>query len=96
VTLSEDPRAWGYLPLTNPDSAYRVDDSAPLQPLQLHLIGYGGDPRIPPSLSNVIRVHRDLQYDDFYAFIQSMDLVLQAFASEDCRSLPYVLQVDHF
>jgi len=91
---SEDPGAWGYLPLTKPDSVYEVDETAALQPFQLHLIGNAGDPEIPTALSNVVRVHRDLPYDDFYSVIQSMDLVLPAFATLECWPLPSVLRVD--
>jgi len=93
---SEDPGAWGYLPLTKPDSVYEVDETASLQPFQLHLIGNAGDPAIPRALSNVVRIHSDLDYDDFYSLIQSMDLVLPAFATLECRSLLFVLQADHF
>jgi len=81
VSLQEDPGAWGYLPLTKPDSVYEVDETASLQPFQLHLIGNAGDPAIPRALSNVVRIHSDLDYDDFYSLIQSMDLVLPAFAT---------------
>jgi len=83
VSFKEDPRAWGYLPITGRNPAHEVDETSPLRPFQLHLIGYGDvDPQIPPALSNVIRVHANLDYDKFFLLIQSMDLVLPAFATE--------------
>jgi hypothetical protein len=82
---SEDPQAWGYLPLTTPDSVYEVDTTASLQPFHLHLIGNAGDPKIPHALSNVVRVHYDLLYDRFYSVVHSMDLILPAFATLECQ-----------
>jgi len=40
------------------------------------------DPQIPPALSNVIHVHTNLDYDKFFLVIQSMDLILPGFATE--------------
>jgi hypothetical protein len=37
----------------------------------------------------------DTGYDVFYSVIQSMDLVLPAFASDECRFLLFMLQVYH-
>ena len=96
LTSSEDPRAWGYLPITGRNPAHEVDETTHLQPFQLHLVGYGDvDPQIPPALSNVIRVHTNLDYDEFFLVIQSMDLVLPGFSTEQCRSLPFILQAGH-
>jgi hypothetical protein len=92
---TEDPQAWGYLPLSEPDSVYEVDSTAPLQPFHLHIVGDEGDPQIPPALSNVVRQHMDTEYDVFYSLIQSMDLVLPAFASDECRSLLFIFQTAH-
>ncbi|KIM89558.1 hypothetical protein PILCRDRAFT_190842 [Piloderma croceum F 1598] len=96
ASLKEHPQAWGYSPLIAPDSAYQIDETAPLQPFQLHLIGNADDPQVPFALSNVVRVHRDLEYDDFYSLIQSMDMVLPAFGSLECLYFPFFFQVDHF
>ena len=81
---SEDPQAWGYLPLTQPDSIYEVDKTAPLPPFQLQLIGNAGDPQVPRALTNIVRVHQDLNYDDFFSLIQGMDLALPAWATLEC------------
>ena len=85
--VSEDPRAWGYLPLATPESVYEIDESSPLPPFHLHLIGNAGDPRIPRELSKVTVVHNDLAYAEYYRVIQSMDLIIPAFATVDCESL---------
>jgi hypothetical protein len=55
-----------------------TDPSSPIPPLTLHLIGNAGDPQIPRALMRVVRVHSDLEYEDFFALIQSMDLALPA------------------
>jgi hypothetical protein len=90
--MSEDPRSWGYLPLATPDSVYEIDESSPLPPFHLHLIGNAGDPMIPPQLSKVAVVHSDLFYPDFYRMIQSMDMLITAFRQLECeRSVSLVL-----
>jgi len=84
LSLAEDPQAWGYLPLSNStssDPVYEVDETSSLQPFQLHLIGNAGDPRVPPALSNVVRIHTDLDYDDYFSLIHSMDLAIPAWST---------------
>jgi hypothetical protein len=81
TSFEEDPRAWGYLPLSISDQVYQVDNSSSLQPFQLHLIGNAGDPQVPASLSNVVRIHSDLDYDDYFSLINSMDLAIPAWST---------------
>lgn len=85
---SEDPRAWGYLPLATPDSIYEPDEAALIPPFHLHLIGNAGDPQVPPVLANVVLIHSDLWYKEFFALIQTMDLTIQGWSTLECWSSP--------
>jgi hypothetical protein len=73
-----------------------IDGTAHLQPFQLHLINNANDPEVPPGLSNLVHIHRDLNYDKFYSLIQLMDMILPAFGSLECLSFRFVFQVVHF
>jgi hypothetical protein len=88
LLFSEDPQVWGYLPLQTPDSVYEIDNTSSLPPLVLHLIGNADDPQVPPTLSNVIRIHRDLDYPDYFSLIQTMDLIFPGFATLECKTHP--------
>jgi len=84
IRSSEDPEAWGYLPLVSPDSIYEPNETSLIPPFHLHLIGNAGDPQVPPVLANVILVHSDLDYEDFFALIGSMDLVVPGWSTLEC------------
>lgn len=91
--MSEDPVAWGYLPLgtkteeSDDGSVYHPDPNSALDPFILNLAGRGGID-IPDSLQkNIIKVHKDLKYNDFYEVMHGMDLVLPAFAGDTCESI---------
>ena len=73
-----------------------IDGTALLQPFQLHLIDNANDPEVPPGLFNLVHIHRDLNYDNFYSLIQLMDMILPAFGFLECLSFRFVFQVVHF
>ena len=55
------------------------------EPFELHLIGEG-HLDIPKELANVVFIHNGLSYVDFYALMQSMDIVIPAFVNKDCET----------
>lgn len=81
-----DAAAWGYLPQREPGRPYEPTQDGNNRPFTLHLIG-DGNIEIPEELSNVVVIHRGLGYIEFYALMQSMDVVLPAFVNLDCLSL---------
>lgn len=96
----DDPRSWGYLPLgTSKDAVYEPDskatsDTSIPDPFILHLAGRGGID-IPHTLRDVVRVHRDLDYEEFYDLMHTMDLVLPAFSDDSCASPSSPLLTSH-
>ncbi|RPD62107.1 hypothetical protein L226DRAFT_546001 [Lentinus tigrinus ALCF2SS1-7] len=77
-SLYEDPAAWGYHPLED-RTAFEPNHESAIPPFQLLLVGsqYLG---VPGELENVVVVHRDLPYKEFYNLIANSDIVLPAFA----------------
>lgn len=84
-SIAVDPGAWGYQPLYRDMEMYKPLIDSPDEPFTLHLIGGEGHLDIPKALSNVVIVHDGLDYLYFYAFMQSMDVILPAFANNDCK-----------
>lgn len=82
----DNSEAWGYRPLGYDRDVYEPLPNSGYEPFQLHLIG-DGHLDIPKALSNVIYIHNGLNYTDFYAFMQSMDVVIPAFVNMDCALL---------
>ncbi|KZO94022.1 hypothetical protein CALVIDRAFT_484889 [Calocera viscosa TUFC12733] len=78
-SLSEDPSAWGY---EYPEKAQRVNLDRDTPPFELHLVGGNGNLDIPEELQHVVHLHRHLDYWTYYELMQSMDVVLPAFATE--------------
>ncbi|KAG8886423.1 hypothetical protein FRB98_001284 [Tulasnella sp. 332] len=78
-SLIEDAPAWGYLLELSDEGSFQPDLSSDLTPFKLHLIG-GGEHPIPKTLKNVVIHHRDLPYPEYYALVQSMDIIMPAFA----------------
>ncbi|KAG8887200.1 hypothetical protein FRB98_000362 [Tulasnella sp. 332] len=78
-SLTEDAPAWGYLPKLSAGGSFEPDSSSGLTPFKLHLIGGGSHP-IPEVLKNVVTHHKSLPYPEYYALVQSMDVILPAFA----------------
>ena len=79
----ENPAAWGYHPLEG-RTAFEPNHDSPIPPFQLLLVGsqYLG---VPNELANVVVVHRDLPYKEFYDLIANSDIVLPAFADNSCQ-----------
>jgi len=80
--LRGDPGAWGYLPLGPGRGEYIQNPQASEEPFTLHLVGHG-ELDVPKELSQVVNFHLDLDYADFYAVMQSMDIVVPAFVNYD-------------
>ncbi|KAG8950211.1 hypothetical protein FRC04_007845 [Tulasnella sp. 424] len=78
--IKTNPKLWGYLP-PNPGTTEFLPDPSD-EPFQLHLIGaQGWIDDFPSELRNVVKFHRDLDYYQYYELMQSMDVVLPAFAN---------------
>ncbi|KAH9475867.1 hypothetical protein JR316_0011427 [Psilocybe cubensis] len=83
--LKENAEFWGYKPLeegTN-GSYVPLEPSFGMEPFLIHLAG--GTVRnlvVPQALLNVVKVHQSLPYPEYFALMNSMDLVLPAFAKE--------------
>ncbi|KAF9030954.1 hypothetical protein BDZ89DRAFT_1064277 [Hymenopellis radicata] len=78
-SLSHDPAAWGYKPREPGQVSYEVDKSLPATPFHLYLLG-SGSLEVPEELKNVISIHVDLSYFEFYSLMNKMDVCLPAFA----------------
>jgi hypothetical protein len=76
--LADDPKAWGYLPLSG-RAAYEVDTSLTRPPFKLHLLG-SGSLDIPPVLANIVLKKQELNYTEYYSYMNAMDICLPAFA----------------
>jgi hypothetical protein len=79
--LLENPKAWGYLPLGDQPS-FVTDESLPDPPFRLYIVG-SGYLDLPVELKNVVSLHVDLEYDDYYTFMNTMDICIPAFANEE-------------
>lgn len=84
--FEEDPESWGYLPLGPSSPSYTPSPSSRYTPFHLHLAG-GGSIDIPPVLAQVVVVHTNLDYNQFYTLIAQMDVCIPAFAGTDDRYL---------
>lgn len=80
-----NPEAWGYKSLARDRNVYEPLDASPDETFELHLIGEG-QLEIPRALSKAVFIHRGLNYTDFYALMQQMDIVIPAFVNVDCES----------
>ncbi|KLO11988.1 hypothetical protein SCHPADRAFT_921523 [Schizopora paradoxa] len=84
--LKADPGAWGYLPLGQGREEYtplpQTDEENYEEPFTLHLAG-NGNLDVPRELKQVLRFHVNLDYPEFYAVMQSMDVVIPAFVNFD-------------
>ncbi|KAJ7485665.1 hypothetical protein FB451DRAFT_1127892 [Mycena latifolia] len=78
-SLAQDPKVWGYLPQAKANAPYLVDTTLPDPPFRLFIIG-AGTLKIPQELQNVVSVHKELNYADFYALMSKMDICLPTFA----------------
>ncbi|KAI8984936.1 hypothetical protein BD414DRAFT_489771 [Trametes punicea] len=77
-SLREDPGAWGYLPLEGRPS-YVADPNSLMPPFRLLLVGSGWL-EIPEELADIVSIHTDLPYDQFYRLVADCDVVVPAFA----------------
>ena len=84
VYLSEDPAAWGYLHPLNGHKAFIPDHRSSTAPFELALVG-AGTVEIPEELAYMVTVYHDLDYDQFYRLIATMDLVVPAFSDFGCE-----------
>jgi len=81
--LTDDPESWGYtLEVDGENSTFisspdTTPDHSP--PFQLHLVGHG-KLDVPPALKNIVVLHVDLDYTEFYALMSRMDVCVPAFA----------------
>ncbi|OBZ71969.1 hypothetical protein A0H81_08138 [Grifola frondosa] len=73
-----DPQAWGYQALEG-GSSFVPNHRATDAPFELLLVG-AGSLDIPEELAYLVSIHRDLDYEDFYALIAGADVVVPAFA----------------
>lgn len=80
--LPENPKAWGYLPLGD-QSSFIADESLPDPPFRLYLVGSGHGLVPPVELKNIVSLHVGLEYNDYYTFMNTMDICIPAFASEE-------------
>ncbi|EJC97990.1 uncharacterized protein FOMMEDRAFT_162331 [Fomitiporia mediterranea MF3/22] len=80
--LKHDSQTWGYRPLGYDRDVYEPLFDSPNEPFELHLLG-DGQLDIPKALSNIVFIHNGLDYVDFYALMQSMDVVVPAFVNKD-------------
>lgn len=89
----DDPHAWGYLPLeSSPSAVYKPDPTSALDPFVLHLAG-SGSIEVPPALRDVVRLHIDLEYEEYYDLIHGMDLCIPAFAEDSCMPFSELMSV---
>ncbi|WWC92046.1 uncharacterized protein L201_007000 [Kwoniella dendrophila CBS 6074] len=86
TALQVDPSIWGYLPLTKEEiesnSTYKSSNDPSRPPVTLHFIGKlvpSVKLDIPPSMKDMVFIHSDLAYTEFYRLLGSMDLILPAF-----------------
>nr|XP_018259482.1 uncharacterized protein I303_08411 [Kwoniella dejecticola CBS 10117]OBR81640.1 hypothetical protein I303_08411 [Kwoniella dejecticola CBS 10117] len=81
--VEADPASWGYLPLSSePNSTYMSANDKSTPPVTLHFIGSllpTVHLDVPAPLTNMVFIHSDLYYLDFYRLLGSMDLILPAF-----------------
>lgn len=84
----DDAPAWGYRPLARDRDVFEPILGEQAEPFKLYLIGEGRLD-IPKSLEHVVVVQKDLNYTEFYAFMQSMDVVIPAFVNFQCKSPPF-------
>ncbi|KAK0204984.1 hypothetical protein DFS33DRAFT_1259694 [Desarmillaria ectypa] len=80
-SLADDPTVWGYLPLRDTGASYESDHGLRSPPFRLFLIGSGWL-EIPDKLKNIVTMHVNLNYTDFYALMKEMDVCLPAFADK--------------
>lgn len=83
----DSPASWGYLPLDNGIS-YIPDTSIVDPPFKLYLVG-SDSIEIPPELKNIVTLHVDLNYSEYYDVMAEMDLCIPALSPSD---LYYVQQ----
>lgn len=80
----DDAPAWGYRPLAYDRSVFEpLLDANEDDRFQLFLLG-NGELDIPKSLANVVVIKSGLDYSDYYALMQSMDIVIPAFSDDSC------------
>jgi hypothetical protein len=77
----ENPKAWGYLPLGDQPS-FVANENLPDPPFRLYILG-SGDLDFPVELKNVVSLQAGLEYNDYYTFMNTMDICIPAFASEE-------------
>lgn len=77
--LQLDPRPWGYHRVGN-EPEYIPNPTLDITPFVLHLAG-NGDMVVPKELTNVVRIHKNLPYNDFFETMHSMDIAFTAFTS---------------
>lgn len=84
--MAGDPKHWGYRSLARDRVIYEPLEENSDETFELHLIGEG-EIDIPQALSRAVFIHRGLNYTDFYALMQTMDVVIPAFVNVDCRDI---------
>ncbi|KAG8964016.1 hypothetical protein FRC03_002300 [Tulasnella sp. 419] len=83
ASMKEDPKAWGYRPLSSgKGAAFEKDEQSPIPAFQLHLAGGHGDFQVPDELANVVKTHKGLDYKEFFALAQEMDIMVPAFSKD--------------
>lgn len=73
--------SWGYLPLDGGPS-FVPDSSIMEPPFKLHLVG-SGSLDLPPELKNIVFLHTELDYDQYYDLMAGMDVCVPAFGPSD-------------
>lgn len=86
--ILENAEAWGYQAPAGQEEPFEPIHDEESHAFTLHLIGEG-QLDIPRELSNVVVIHRGLSYLDYYALMQSMDIVVPAFVNLDCAVFYY-------
>jgi len=92
ASLYVEPESWGYSRLqVGKDSTFIPLHNTTLNhspPLKLHLVGSGWV-NIPPGLKNIVIMHKDLDYTEYYTFMSGMDVCVPAFLSNSDKNYVY-------
>ncbi|KDQ54573.1 hypothetical protein JAAARDRAFT_38258 [Jaapia argillacea MUCL 33604] len=79
--ILEDPAVWGYQALNaTSEKVFKPIPDSSVPPFQLNLAGEGYL-EVPHVLRNVVKKHAGLSYPEFYDLMESMDVVIPAFAT---------------
>ncbi|ORY31811.1 hypothetical protein BCR39DRAFT_525500, partial [Naematelia encephala] len=82
-SVQADSSVWGY---KLESGIYVPDPSSAVEPAKFYLVGKlhaSFDLNIPSEIASMIEIVSDLEFEEFYLFLASMDLLVPAFGSDD-------------